>query len=1258
MITNINELQSSYAYGDYLKEYIDQNVSPLANAGQRFGINANGIKYIQVSCADIFNINNHDYDKDNYILELQCNNDYSLKNIKLKNKITQSYETIENNNLNHDVKIIIHEIFNNDETLQKLINFAFIDIEEISNDSYIDITDSLFTCFIKGKITASNSDSLNNSKLIYFQYNIESNKLLHYIVSKYYGKINSSDDWYVVYELNNESDTIYNLSIYLYKLNWLCDYICEDSIFNKEVVNELLNALHSFNSNNDDEYNLSFFNDNFINYSTFRYSGPEISNISFLNYVFNYNYSTLNNENLSQYKFKTLQFNVENNIFSGTNILNDLFNNQSNDIIGYISKEELNVFFINLQNIYNIYWQILLTYNLTTYFNQNNSSYIYKKIIKELFIYIKNELNITDETDILYIPLSYNFNCIVNDPDDIKLYYIDNFYIKYINYLSDLSKVNQIYYVHKSLINHTSIYNINIKYNKQSTNIITGIEINKLYTLPYLNILNNWVIDDEDTNYSINNNKYEGIKELYVYNFLENNNINISVLNFTDDEINKYFSSLTTKEFTINPKYFVNYNSNIIKCKTKLPDLNNYTISNDIIEFFKNTIIISICNVNVLNNIDYQNDYKLDYIYSLWQLTETTLSNTNKQYDFKLITLSDNKTLDNNDIAYDPYNNASYIDTTPTYKYIQSLLINSQLNSNQSSIITDNICMVMRNKNGLQYHPQYYNNYNAIIEYVPQNKVVENGHDPIYPENKYINNLLNVTTTNYIYPIYDVIFKYINKTTLKSRLEYELGLRYKTYISIIVNGRNISYTELNSTAIITQILKQIEEYQNETNFVEIAIQRLNGESSSLNYYKEYVYNNNIPTIDLKETFIRNNNTLNRINILGVPNNDDINNPIATYNGFIGTKYNDEDKSTLYISTDNKNINIGNDTLLDISQSKNFNKYNTLQIDEFNDINLISAQNSSIKINNTINVDSKAINISGNIFNSNNIIYKKQFDPYVFTYSLSFIPQEYIKKYVYLTINNAGNISSYINSENNDLFDQLLIPVLGLYLTNNTYINSNLELTNQLNKINSYQYFYNSINLNKLQENILSYIYNDLNINLNEYEIKYKYNSYILKLKISNTSNLSLLLFNDNTISTNDINFESGLLEIFNYNLNVSVNINSTNKTIIIYVNFENDNIDKLNYLPINQSYYISQSDDYGFIGYWTNLDNNIIPSWTLDEIIYKYNITENNIDLNNLLEILNTYYIDNLSIKNLYDKLYDNIQSINKTIEIPTINLY
>ena len=52
---------------DY-KEYFDKQINPLANAGQRFGISANGISYKSFCINDIFN---NVYDSNKYIF-----NDY------------------------------------------------------------------------------------------------------------------------------------------------------------------------------------------------------------------------------------------------------------------------------------------------------------------------------------------------------------------------------------------------------------------------------------------------------------------------------------------------------------------------------------------------------------------------------------------------------------------------------------------------------------------------------------------------------------------------------------------------------------------------------------------------------------------------------------------------------------------------------------------------------------------------------------------------------------------------------------------------------------------------------------------------------------------------------------------------------------------------------------------------------------------------------------------------------------------------------
>lgn len=1274
MITNINDLQSSFAYGEYLREYIDQSVSPLANAGQRFGINATGIKYITKTCADIFNLTDES-DINNKLLEIHFSEN-ELKNIRIYDVVNDTYKSVKKLSTDESIsftnKLLIQELYdNNNETIINLINFAFNDINRISSDSYIKIENSIFTGFIKGKLNGIDDNISPNSKLIYFQYDINTNKLLHYIVTKYYGKLNEYDDWYIVYKLDykNNNDN-YELNIYLYRKEWLTTYINDE--FDNDISITNINDLYYFSSSSK---TLSFFNDNFIDYDCFLYNGPYLDKISFLNYIFIYDYDSKTiNDNLI--KFNPINITVQNNIFTGSEILNELYSHTEYDIIGYVSKDELSLFFINLQNIYNIYYQLYLYYNEITYFSTADNEYIYKDIIYQIYSYIRKEVDNSElvnkiSQDVLYIPLTYTFNCFINDMNEANIYYLDNIYIKFLSNISMLSSLNsQIYYVNKYVTNHISIYKVSVDYNSLSNNIINDIVVKKLYTLPYLNALNNWVIDGIDTSFSITQYQYS-IKELYIYNYLNNENkIESKILNFSDEIINQYFKNYTEESFIVNPKYFVALNGRKISCKVRLPYLRNE--SNDIIDFFKNTIIISICDKNILKlndetNVDnqqqYVDDYQLDYVYSLWKLDNETIiddnQNVNIEYKFVLITLDGDKTFNNENFAFDPYNNLKF-NYAQKYNYIQNLATNKNLfNTNNSSTITDNVNLVIRNRSALQYHPQYHNNYNAIIEYIPENDIQINGDNPsTYNKlNKYINDLSATPLTNSIYPIYDVIFNYTSEESLKYILEKELKSSYKTYVSIFVNGSNFSVSELVTKTTINQIYQRVKELQKTYNVVEIGIARNSNIDTNLNFYNEFVFDNNVPTIDFKEVFLRNTNTLNRLNILGIESNSN-NNSSKIYNGFIGTKYNELDqKNILYISTSETNINIGTDTLLNNNQVKKFNKFDTFQVDTFDNINLIGNE-SNIKLNNQtitmastdININSKNnINLSGKLYTNNDqIIVKTNTNETITTYSTQFIPQGYIGNCMYISFNtnyinteSDDNITSLLaNIKKDDALDCLFMPIFGLYLLKGEQINSQtIKSKNEKNK----RYFYNSINLknlliSKFGLELFNKSYIDNNKRRISYNINYVCNSnnYILEI-----ADYVLFLFNDNSITseydTSDIKLT---YKVFNYQLNITVCIDDINHQITVYVNFENDNINNLNN-SFDELYTTNYLYNMG-IGTFNEIYEQLLNLLNVD-----------NIDIDNDIynEIINLIISDNLSIDKLLNtfnqKVKYNIENVN-----------
>lgn len=1126
MSQHINNLQSSYSYKEYVEGYLKDSLSPLANAGQRFGINAAGVKYVQKTCADIFNINYDGYDPNDLLLKLTIKYN-SLQNIQVIDK--QTGIALNSNNMtktDFNNELVLSNI--DDSLINNLINYSFNDIDKISNDSYITINNELFTGFIKGRL----NQEQHNSKLIYFQYDVMHNKLLHNIVTCYYGKINKYDDWYIVYKLDyikeydNKSE--YDLSIYLFRLEWLVNYILKFynlSDSDKTKYESLINNFYDFESEGQKNILFSIFNSNFENYNNFTYTGAVIDYVSFLNFIFTYDNKSLTNDSYIKSSYN-INF-INDNIPDSQDFNNIIVNSK---IAHYVSKADLSLYFSNIQNLYSIYHQLYVYYNQITYFHPDNITYLYKYIIFKLYNHLQSEFE-TETDGIIYIPLTYSFNCFVNDNNEYMLYYIDTIYVKFISDLVNISEFkNQIYYLNQEIINHTSIYKIHVTYNTNINGVINDININKLYTLPYLNKLDNWVIDEADTTTSIAQNQYAGIKELFIYTSLVDNKLNGTVLNISDESIIKYFN-LKTKEFTIHNKYFLKFNGISVKCKTLIPDLSEST--QNVIDFFKNTIIISISDKNILG--EYAEDYAYDYVYSLWNYDE--LNN-----EFNLVTLD-------NIYAFDPYNNMSVINREQTYKFIQSLATSRLITNKQSSVITDNNYLILRNRYGADYNSEYHNNYNAFIEYVANIK--EDGTNPNYNATKFITSIQDTPITNNIYPVYDIVFSVESINQLQTSLQQYNRPEYITYVTIIVNGQNQLSTELKSEIYMQSFYKEVEDLVTEYKIIEVGIIKNYGNNSSKNNYNEYVFNKNVPTIDLKEVFVRNNNTLNRINLLGVGSDAD-SNDTQIYNGFIGTKYDSNNKNIMYISTSENNINVGTDTLLDMNQFNKFNKYDEFHIEEFNKIKLISTSNNYIEVNqDNIKVNSKNhIDINNIIQTVNNPIIKKQ-NQNITTYTVSIIPQGRVNKNMYVLYNYtyADTLDINVSDTLENIYNTTFVPVYGAYQQQN------------ISNITEYIPFYNSINLNNVLEELFG---SDFMMN-NAFTYVCSNTNRILECDIHNTK-YHFLLFNDQSLPDIEINETDKIFntyKVVNYKLNITLLID-TDGINYVYVNFENDDLLTLN----------------------------------------------------------------------------------------------
>ena len=86
------------------------------------------------------------------------------------------------------------------------------------------------------------------------------------------------------------------------------------------------------------------------------------------------------------------------------------------------------------------------------------------------------------------------------------------------------------------------------------------------------------------------------------------------------------------------------------------------------------------------------------------------------------------------------------------------------------------------------------------------------------------------------------------------------------------------------------------------------------------------YNSLIPTLELKETFVRNLNVLNRYNILSADENG------YMYYSYFGETYESPDKSVLHIGTSNENINLGLMTLTKDDDRKKFKTQHEIDVD--------------------------------------------------------------------------------------------------------------------------------------------------------------------------------------------------------------------------------------------------------------------------------------------------------------------------------------
>ena len=176
MKRNINLMQSnSDIDANFInqlgKEYILQ---ALANLGQRIGIKGDGLKYGSFSFIELLNNEEETYSAEDYIGYLEYVNGNAVIGVNnIKANTDKILDNLKTKNINNT-------LFSNRE-------FSFTipvnNIEKYSKNSIISNKDNILTVITVGKKIGYEDNDNNNAVLLYYKYDISTNKLIYSVKS-------------------------------------------------------------------------------------------------------------------------------------------------------------------------------------------------------------------------------------------------------------------------------------------------------------------------------------------------------------------------------------------------------------------------------------------------------------------------------------------------------------------------------------------------------------------------------------------------------------------------------------------------------------------------------------------------------------------------------------------------------------------------------------------------------------------------------------------------------------------------------------------------------------------------------------------------------------------------------------------------------------------------------------------------------------------------------------------------------------------
>lgn len=902
MKRNINTIQNvdDINLSENTKKYL---IEALANLGQRYSIKGDGISIRVSKIGDL--IEKYDVDPTQYIVQIS-KVDGGVQFDLLDNTLTpvndKSYGpiSIETGSYNESVVCAINEL-----GLEQMLTLYMY-----ANENYF-----IYSGEEKFKDEIEEGNTIAKPKrFVCEKYDKYTNQLVSSITVLKTDAINNYN--YVVLYLYRQSSELYYLNIYNINTDGL------------ENFNDTTFAITKF-ANHDGEADYTFSPESFLSElyaqcQNERWNGYKTS-ISYTDGndsqtdVENFVYRVIYNQDNGSFKLDTNLANYfENATFANENALS--VNAFLQKIASILQYEQYNKAYL--------YKKLKTQYSNDVYKSNNvdtDTSYetLFINVLKNLFLYTYNGGN-------LYVPIDYEFEYAYNTNNPWQIYYsakdicihdvsvITNDIETVSNY-KDKSGLIRVIDKDSSDVEKSTFYNFYVEPDPNENTDVYSINISKHFAMPYISETGYWVVDDIETSIYAKG-KDAGNPNITILKSDPSNLDRPEILTSSD---RSYLNSLVwkTEKATIQfPKRIVRtgsvvtyedlkvgqQNVNEFECYYYIPDLSNLNAKQleEHIDRLKYCIFLNISTVDSIENTEIQidetnNEQMIDIIKQIYGdngviMTFWTL--VDNGYVFKPIMKDETHAADVNYMT-NLYNIVGYA--------ISNYKPEDPDNFMFTHLVFDNVSYRTKNQGE-----------STVYDF------------PVYPVIKTVSSASDKTN------------QMLNNFNLK--IEYndtiDASYYYNDHSSTLIGEANANYSYTSYIKSITQSDRRwFDMWNNDSSEAKVSNEEytynVNGQSFAYLEYLPNSVNNSVPMLDLSEIFIKDNTSLNKVNIVSFDSNSN------SYYSYIGTSHDTNDKSYLTIGTAKQNINIGTNTLVD-EHKEMFNKQAELHI-EFDNTRITS-----------------------------------------------------------------------------------------------------------------------------------------------------------------------------------------------------------------------------------------------------------------------------------------------------------------------------